>query len=183
MGSSNAGVLGLKILKAIVWCVYAIATAACIILAFGFVLLMFDASAKAGFAAFIYDWSVVFAQPFAGMIEPTKLDNGGIVSWSALFAVVAYAVLAALIGGLVNMISRRIYREARPATVVPAAPVPAAPAQVAPATQAPVAPVPESPVVVSDPEAPAAEPAAEQAVAPTPAEPRDATVESPPPPN
>ena len=64
MAESSGGVAGLKFLKALVWIVYAIATAACIILAFGFVLLMFDANTSAGFAEFIYSWSLKFAGPF-----------------------------------------------------------------------------------------------------------------------
>ena len=137
MAESSGGVAGLKFLKALVWIVYAIATAACIILAFGFVLLMFGANTSAGFAEFIYSWSLRFAGPFVGMIEPTKLANGGVLSWSALVAVVAYAVLAALIGGVVNAISRSIYRKTRPAPA-PAVVVAAQPApQPAPPAAAP----------------------------------------------
>ena len=117
MAQSKAGVTGLKFLKALVWIVYALATAASIIIAFGFALLIFDANIEAGFSKFIYTWSVKFMGPFFGMIEPTQLQNGGEIAWSALVAVVAYAVLAALVGGILNAISSRIYRSTHRRTV------------------------------------------------------------------
>jgi len=117
MASSAAGVTGLKIIKALVWIVYALATAAIIIIAFAFFLLLFDASTEAGFAEFIYNWGSRFAEPFAGMIEPVEFSGGGILSWSALIAIAAYAVLASLVGGILNAISRRIYRDTSARTV------------------------------------------------------------------
>jgi hypothetical protein len=111
MGSSSATVTGLKILKALVWVVYALATAAIVIMAFAFFLLMFNASTEAGFAEFIYNAGSRFVQPFVGMIEPTELSGGGVLSWSVLIAIAAYAVLAWIIGALLNSLSRRIYKD------------------------------------------------------------------------
>ncbi|NTU70874.1 MAG: hypothetical protein HGB10_03515 [Coriobacteriia bacterium] len=135
MTVESAQVVGLKVFKAIVWVIYAIATFAEIVIAFTFFLLLFDASPKAGFVEFVYHWGAVFAQPFKGMIDPTKLSNGGVISWSALFAMAAYAVLAWLLGAGVNAVSRSIYRKSRlnQAAVAPAAqpeptPVPTEPA-------------------------------------------------------
>jgi hypothetical protein len=113
MGTSRGAVTGLKILKGVVWVVYALATAAVVIMAFGFFLLLFGASVEAGFAQFIYKWGLIFSAPFQGMIEPVQLENGGVISWSALIAMAAYAVLAGLIGSVLNSISRRIYRDTR----------------------------------------------------------------------
>jgi hypothetical protein len=111
MAARAATVTGMKIIKAVVWIVYAIATAAVIIIGFAFFLLIFNASTEAGFAEFIYNTGSRFAEPFAGMIEPVELSGGGVLSWSALIAMAAYAVLAALVGGILTAISRRIYRD------------------------------------------------------------------------
>ncbi len=112
--SADTAELGvLKILKAIVWIVYALASAAAIVIGFFFFLLMFDANKEAPFVAFIYEWGAWFIQPFAGMIDPTELESGGFISWSAVFAIAAYAIAATIIGGVLNSISASIYRKSR----------------------------------------------------------------------
>jgi len=112
LGMANTGsVMGLKVLKAIAWLVYALASAAVIVMGFGFFLLAFDANRSAAFVDFIYTWGEYFARPFAGMIEPTELANGGILSWSTLFAIVAYSVVAWLVGGALNWLGGQIYRD------------------------------------------------------------------------
>ena len=133
MSKSGAGLTALKILKGLVWFVYMLASAAMIIIAFAFFLLLFDASTKSSFVEFIYNWGMFFAAPFVGMIEPTKLANGGVVSWAALFAIAAYAVVAWIIGGILNAISTSIYKKSRPQP---------APAPVAAAPQPQAAPAP-----------------------------------------
>jgi len=167
MSESSAGVGGLKFLKALVWVVYALATAAAIVLAFAFFLLMFGASTEAGFAEFIYTTAAKFAGPFVGMVEPTELTNGGIVSWSMLFAIVAYLVLAAIVGSILNSISRSIYAKSRPEPAQPAVAVPVVPVQpVVPAQPA----EPVAPVEPAEPAAPAA-PVAAETVEPQPVAP------------
>ena len=159
MADSNAGKRGvLTVLKAITWIVYALATAAIIILAFGFVLAMLGASSEAGFSAFIYEWSLRFIGPFEGMVAPTK-TGAGVISWNALIAVAAYAVLAWLVGMVLDSISRSL-GAARIASTAPVA-QPPTPAQ-AP-TPAPVAPGPPPAA------APQPEPAAPTTAEPTPA--------------
>jgi hypothetical protein len=109
MSANKVEVEGLKFMKVLVWIVYALASAAAIILAFAFFLLLLDASTKSSFVEFIYSWGKLFAQPFVGMLESTKLANGGVISWSALFAIAAYSVVAWIVGGALNAISRSIY--------------------------------------------------------------------------
>jgi len=117
---NSTEVAGLRIFKALVWIVYAIATVASIILAFAFFLLLFDASTKAPFVTFIYDWSARFAYPFTGMIAATKLGAGHVLSWSLIFAIAAYMVIAWLVGMVLGSISTSIYRRSR-GTAAPAA--------------------------------------------------------------
>jgi hypothetical protein len=116
--SDNAGMVGgLKVLKGIAWFVYMLTGAAIIILAFAFGLLIFNANASSGFVAFIYNWATFFAKPFAGMIPPVPLPNGGVLSWSAVFAMAAYAVIGWIFGAIMNSISARIYRDTKRPTV------------------------------------------------------------------
>ena len=117
MSDGSGAVAGLKVLKAIVWFIYIVAGAAVIVLAFGFGLLLFDANPASGFVEFIYGWSTLFAQPFAGMIAPAPLPSGGVISWSMLFAIAAYAVLAWILGAIMGSISARIYRDTARQTV------------------------------------------------------------------
>jgi hypothetical protein len=112
--SDNAGIVGgLKVLKGIAWFVYVLTGAAVIVLAFAFGLLIFNANTASAFVAFIYNWATLFAKPFAGMIAPMPLPNGGIFSWSALFAMAAYAVVGWIFGAIMNSISARIYRDTK----------------------------------------------------------------------
>jgi uncharacterized protein YggT (Ycf19 family) len=109
-GNTSGSSAALTVLRAITWLVYAFAVAAIIVLAFAFVLAMLGASSGAAFSDLIYDTAEIFMRPFAGMITPTELANGGIIVWAALIAVAAYAVLAAIIGSLLAYISRSLHR-------------------------------------------------------------------------
>ena len=141
-GTAQVGIL--KVLRAIVWIVYALAVAAVIVLAFAFFLLMFNASTNAPFVAFVYKTAARFSEPFVGMIKPTKLTNGGQISWSALFAIAAYAVLAWLFGIVIDSISRSIGRRSRARATVPSTAPATSPAQVPAASgQTAAAPSPQ----------------------------------------
>jgi len=175
MSNGSARVGGLKLLKALVWVVYAIVIAASIIIAFAFFLLMFDANPSAGFAEFIYSAGTRFSAPFIGMIEPTKLSNGGVISWSALFAIAAYLVLGWIVATILDAISRNIAKKSRPVPVVQYAPQPAPQPGSAPVQQPVAAPTPEpapvepAPASVQQPmPAPSSESAPEAAPSPEP---------------
>ena len=117
MSDGTGPATGLKILKGLVWIIYALATAAIIVLAFAFFLLLFDANTSTGFVHLVYTWGARFAQPFANIVTPTKLQGGGIIAWSFLFAIAVYALLALLLSSILNGISRRMYRKTHPRTV------------------------------------------------------------------
>jgi len=141
MARSSAGERGaLTVFKAITWVVYAVATAAIVILTFGFVLALMGASANSAFSAFIYDWSDVFLGPFKGMIAPTKA-GAGVVSWNALIAIAAYAVMAWLVGMVLDWVSGRlaVARSTGRGSVV------AAPTATTPPPARPAAPTPAQP--------------------------------------
>lgn len=113
MAGNRGAVAGLSIVRAIVWLVYALASVAIIVLAFAFVLLMFDANPNNSFAVWITQWGSAFAGPFVGLIRPTPLTNGGVVAWSLLVAIAAYAVVAWLVGLLLGTVSGSLSRARR----------------------------------------------------------------------
>jgi predicted secreted protein len=111
MTNGSTKVTGLKVVKFFVWLVYGLASAAIIVLAFAFFLLMFDANSGNAFAEFIAKWGEIFAKPFAGLITPSPLASGGVIAWSLLVAIAAYAILAWLVGMILDTVSSRIYRD------------------------------------------------------------------------
>jgi uncharacterized protein YggT (Ycf19 family) len=128
--AAEAGAL--TVLRWITWVVYAIATAAEILLAFMFVFQMIGADPNQQFVAFIYRWGHLFARPFKGIVPPTLLPHGAFIDWNALIAIVAYAVLAWLVGTVLSAISRRMRVDR--AAIAPAAAPTAAPAAAGPAS-------------------------------------------------
>lgn len=163
----------LDIFKIITWIIYALAVIAIVVLGFAFVLLMLGAK-PVGFAETIYNLAEIFlAPPFRGMITPTPLGGGSVISWNILIAIVVYALLAWILGAILDWLSRKIRKTRVPETPpVAAAPVVAAPVAAAPApTPAPAPAAAEPPAPVEAPAA--AEPAAEQ-----PAEPAEPAGES-----
>ena len=87
--TAQAQSAGFNVIRFITWIIYVILAFAVIVLAFAFALLLFGADPSAGFANFIYESAARFIDPFRGMIEPTELGNGGLISWSSLFAMAA----------------------------------------------------------------------------------------------
>jgi uncharacterized protein YggT (Ycf19 family) len=121
--SVERGALG--VFKFFTWIIYALAIAAIIVLAFAFVLLMFGAK-PTGFAETIYNLGNGFMNPFKGMITPTPI-GGGVLAWSILIAIAAYAVLAWILGMILAAISRAIYKTKRTPTPPTIASVPVQP--------------------------------------------------------
>jgi len=69
-----------------------------------FALLLLGANAQAGFAQWIYQTSRIFMSPF-NAIFGTKIVDGAIVEWSALVAILVYALIAYLIVRVVDALS------------------------------------------------------------------------------
>jgi len=153
-----------KVIKFISWLVYAFVVFAIIVLLFGFVLLLFAAK-PIGFAETIYRFGSNFMNPFAGIIAPTELSNGGVISWNALVAIAAYAVLAWVVSMIVGWASSRVYRAQRPTAAVQAP----ASAVATPAPTTSAQPAMATPPVPAPAAQPAAAPAAPPAAAVTPA--------------
>ncbi len=155
---TGGGAFFYKVIKFVSWLVYGVVVFGIIVLAFGFVLLLFGAK-PTGFAETIYTFGSKFMNPFTGMIAPSKLGNGGAISWNALFAIAAYAVLAWIMSSIVDWASRRAFqaRQPAPATAAVTAQPPAAAAAAPPAPAATAAP---TPAATTQPVAPTAPPSA-----------------------
>ncbi len=156
------GALG--VFKFFTWIIYALAVVAMIVLGFAFVLLMFGAK-PTGFAETIYTLGSDFMNPFKGMITPTPTGGGGVLAWSILIAIAAYAVLAWVLGMILGAISRAIYKTKRTPTPQTIASVPVQP----PTTQPPSAVTPTTPPAARPAAPPAEPPQVDFAPAPEPA--------------
>ena len=117
MAEKQAESTALNVVKYTAWTVYAILTFACIVLAFGFALLLAGADPDVGFADFIYNSASRFMDPFRGLVEPTELSNGRFVAWSALFAIAAYVVVMWVVSLVAGWARRKLWlakKEQRP---------------------------------------------------------------------
>ena len=103
-----------EIIKVASWVVYAVLGFACVVLVFGFVLLLLGADPDVGFAQFVYGSAGRFMDPFRGLIEPTELGNGGLVAWSALVAIAAYMVVMVVVGAVSGWARASAYRVRKP---------------------------------------------------------------------
>lgn len=99
-----------RILRVFVWVLYALAIIAIVALAFGFVLAMFGANTTVPFAQLVYDLTSRFMDPFKELIKPTKLSGTAFISWSALIAIAAYAVIAWVLSMIADWFTLRIDR-------------------------------------------------------------------------
>ena len=64
-----------------------------ILLAFRFVLKLLGANPEAGFSAFIYGTSYIFAAPFLSVFRITQIA-GSVFEWTTILAMFVYAVVA-----------------------------------------------------------------------------------------
>jgi len=72
-----------------------------VLLAARFSLLLLGANPESGFVAFVYNVTDVFMAPFNAVFQ-TQTASGATIEWSALVAIVVYALLA---WGSVSLIS------------------------------------------------------------------------------
>jgi uncharacterized protein YggT (Ycf19 family) len=58
---------------------------------------LFDANVGAGFVQWVYDTSDVIMAPFRGIFPPATIEPGNVLDFSALFAILVYAILGYLL--------------------------------------------------------------------------------------
>lgn len=70
------------------------------------VLKLFGASTGAPFVSWIYETSEPLLYPFRGMFASPVLEEGIVIEFSTMFAMIAYALVAWLFIELINFMSR-----------------------------------------------------------------------------
>ncbi|MES2060011.1 MAG: YggT family protein [Patescibacteria group bacterium] len=70
-----------------------------ILLAFRFVMKLLGANPAAGFTAFVYNSTYVFAAPFLNVFRITYVE-GSVFEWTTILAMLVYWILAI---GIINM--------------------------------------------------------------------------------
>jgi hypothetical protein len=76
------------------------------ITALRFVLLLLGANASAGFTRMVYQLSAPLMAPFAAVFGETRA-SGSVFEWSALLAIVIYALVAWGIASLISAVTPR----------------------------------------------------------------------------
>lgn len=109
--SDSSTTTGWKFAKVLVWLVYAYFVVAVIILTLAFFLLLFNASTDAAFTEWVYRSADRVLEPFRGIFPDVTADNGSVVDFAVLFAIIVYGILAMLVHGAINWIDRKIVEE------------------------------------------------------------------------
>ncbi|MFP4514485.1 MAG: YggT family protein [Parcubacteria group bacterium] len=76
-----------------------------------FVLKLFGANTSAPFVSWIYETSDPLLYPFRGMFSAPVLEDGLIIEFSTLFAVIVYAIVAWILIEIINYLSN--FRKAK----------------------------------------------------------------------
>lgn len=80
------------------------------LIALRFVLLLFGANPSAGFSQLVFGLSEPFVTPFFSVFGTTRVD-GSTFEWSALLAIVVYALVAWGIASLIEAVTPRARAE------------------------------------------------------------------------
>lgn len=91
------------VMTRVVWFVFAVIE---ILIAIRFVLALLGANAQAGFVRMIYGITNVFMAPFNSIFN-TQEVSGATFEWSALVAIVVYALIAWGVTALITAVSPR----------------------------------------------------------------------------
>lgn len=97
--------------RAAVWVLYAYVVVTEVVLALGFVLLLFGANPDASFVAWVYRSMDRAMEPFRGIFTPIDLglsgnkDVGAVLDTSVLFAMLVYGIVAWLVSLLWHWVS------------------------------------------------------------------------------
>jgi hypothetical protein len=65
------------------------------LLAFRFVLKLLGANPDAGFSAFVYGITYIFANPFLSVFRNTEIISESTLEWTTLLAMIVYWIVAA----------------------------------------------------------------------------------------
>jgi len=92
------------IVARVIWFVFGLIE---VLIAIRFVLLLTGANAQAGFVRMIYGVSGIFMIPFVAIFKTQRVAAGSVFEWSALVAIVIYALIAWGLVALIQAVSPR----------------------------------------------------------------------------
>lgn len=105
---SDGTLVSIKVFRGISYVVYAYVLIASIFLGLGFVLLLFSANPNVPFVEFVYKVAAEFLQPFRGIFPPHQVTETGYFSASALFAIMIYLILAAIVQSFISYLTLKM---------------------------------------------------------------------------
>ena len=108
MVDTTSKLKGLRFAKVIVWLVYAYFLAATIVLLFAFFLLLFNASTSAEFTQWVYRSANRVLEPFRGIFPTVTNENGSVIDFAVLFAIIMYGILALVVHAAVTWLDGKI---------------------------------------------------------------------------
>ena len=98
----------LKVGRVVVWCIYALALIAVVILLMSFLLRLFGASTDASFTQWMYRSADSIMRPFRGIFPTRQLNDVSVFDPSLLFGAICYTVAALAADALHHWLSRRL---------------------------------------------------------------------------
>lgn len=101
----------LKIGRVVVWCIYALALVAVVILLLAFLLRLFGASTDASFTRWMYRSAESIMRPFRGIFPTRQLNDVSVFDPSLLFGAICYTVAAVGADALHHWLSRRLSQQ------------------------------------------------------------------------
>ena len=94
--------------KLVTLIVYAILLAYSVIVGIAFVLQLLGANPDADFADWIYRAAANITEPFRGIFPTTQVTDRSTFNASLLFALIIYLIVAVILHGIVDWLTRRI---------------------------------------------------------------------------
>ena len=102
---------GLRLAKVLPWIVYVFLLLEVIVLTLAFFLLLFNASTDAEFTQWVYRSASRAMEPFRGIFPAAMGENGSVLDFAVLFAIIVYGILAMLTQSLIHWLDRKIFEE------------------------------------------------------------------------
>jgi uncharacterized protein YggT (Ycf19 family) len=105
---TSGGTTLIKVGRAVVYLVYALAIISVVILTIAFFLRLFAASTEAPFTEWVYRSADRIMQPFRGIFPTVKGSGESVLDVSLLFGMLMYGLLAMVVHSLIEWINRRL---------------------------------------------------------------------------
>ena len=97
-----------KVVKVLLWLVYAWLIVNLVVLLLAFFLLLFGANPSAGFVEWVYRSASRTMAPFRGMFEPIQLNGESVLDTSILFAMIIYSLAALFLRYAIDWVTAKV---------------------------------------------------------------------------